>query len=379
MKPISRRGSHAEGTESTVSTTAPSTVWEELSSLRSRLNRLELTGKLIDSGNGGGFRERPSTATTTVTTMSSPPRHEKLRSGSVQASTVTGAAKQNIHPLLDSALERSKSTVSPKVFQALETTASDALALAAMTREAEVNVDIDRVSITSGATTAIDRPLRHKADSLCRSLTELCIALSDPNDLEVRKARPGSRDTSRPIQTNGWKMGDVRTTSQEPEQERVSSRAMSRFEARRSSMQALNTTYNGRDSSPFEPTATPNHQQQPTTSSASRPPSVLLRRRTEDGERPLSRAMTQVSHTSQRPLPNERLNREYTSHHPLPSSAQRSPSFSQPYLSARATSQHLNGHRRHRARRRAQDDTWTTRRRLLRVRTRDWRRLGSSG
>ncbi|KAL8817711.1 MAG: hypothetical protein Q9191_008093, partial [Dirinaria sp. TL-2023a] len=327
-KPLSRRGSRAEGTESTVSTTAPSMVWEELSDLRSRLNRLELTGKLSGSGSRNGVRERPATATTTttMTTMSSSPKHRRLRSGSAEASTVKGMATRGTHPLLRSALERSKDIVSPKVFEALEATALDALALAAMTNEGDPNVNVDSSSYPDSTIRALDRPLRRKADGLCRSLTELCIALCDANETDSTKLRPQSRDTTRPTNINGVEPENsvsFRAVSLEPDQTRVSSRAMSRFEARRSSMQALNATTGGRiGSSHLEPTATltqqqQQQQQQPIPTPSSRASSVLLRRRTNDGERerPLSRAMTQVSHSGgqQRPSP-----REYTSHHPLP-------------------------------------------------------------
>ena len=340
-KPLSRRGSRAEGTESTVSTTAPSTVWEELSDLRSRLNRLELTGQLPGPGTRNGVRERPATATTTttMTTTSSSPKHGRLRRGSAEASTVKGIATNGTHPLLRSALERSKDMVSPKVLEALEATASDALALVAMTDDGDPNGDINGSSYAGSTVKAVDRPLRRKADDLCRSLTELCIALSDAKETDPMKIRPESRDTARPANTNGVSTEtdrSIRATSLEPEQPRVSSRAMSRFEARRSSMQALSVTAGRSGSSLLEPTAVPTqhqHQQQqqqqliPTP--VSRASSVLLRRRrTDDGDRPLSRAMTHVSHSSQRPSP-----REYTSHHPLPQPSPSMPSQRKSYFS----------------------------------------------
>ena len=266
-KPWSRRGSHAEGTASTVSTTAPSTVWEELSDLRNRLNRLELTGQSLGSGSRNGIRERPPTATTT-TTMSSSPKHDRLRNGSNEASTVKEIATKSTHPLLHAALERSKDVISPKVFEALEATASDALALAAMTNEGDLDGEVDGSFHPGGTTEATNRPLRRKADGLCRSLTELCIALSDAKETDSIKLRPESRDTARPTKANGIAAEDdrpVRAVSLEPEQTRASSRVMSRFEARRSSMQAHNASTTERSGSYLlEPTTTPTQQPLPT-------------------------------------------------------------------------------------------------------------------
>lgn len=188
---------------------------------------------------------------------------------------------------------------------------------------------IDEASNTNSTPNAIDRKLRRKADSICRSLTELCLALSDTkSDPEARRARSrhGSRDTA----TNGAPPTippSLRAPSLEPNPDRVSSRAMSRYEARRTSITPLSR----RGSSPSSPTATPTQQQQLQLLPASRTPSVIIRRRTDETERPLSRAMTEagqfsraiteVGQSAQRPSP-----REYTSQHPLPALAQRSPS-----------------------------------------------------
>jgi len=88
----------AEGTESTVSTTAPSTVWDELEDLKSRIHRLELTGKLPATSGAAmshASNERPATATTTVTTMSSSPKRGRGNSISpvepVAAEGIAGA------------------------------------------------------------------------------------------------------------------------------------------------------------------------------------------------------------------------------------------------------------------------------------------------
>jgi len=321
-----RRASRAGGTESTVSTTAPSTVWDELETLKSRLNNLELTGRLPTSSttahtNGSG--QRPTTAGTTMTTLSSSPKHGRLKGASIGVSQDKAPADNDSHPLLQSALERAKGVVSTPVFHALETTASDASALAAMTGSQETT---DYASNINSTPNAIDRKLRRKADSICRSLTELCIALSDTkSDPEAHRAR--SRRESRDTATNGPTNGastnispSIRAPSLEPDPDRVSSRAMSRYEARRTSITPLNSSLSRRGSSPSSPTATPTGQQLQLLP-ASRTSSVLIRRRTDETERPLSRAMTEAGQSAQRPSP-----REYTSQHPLPMLAQRSPS-----------------------------------------------------
>ena len=322
----SRRASRAGGTESSVSTAAPSTVWDELETLKSRINNLELSGKTptpSGAANATGLGQRPATAGTTMTTLSSFPKHSRLKSGSQGVSPPKAPAENNTHPLLHSALDRAREIVNNDVFRALEATASDALALVAMTGNQEAT---HNTNVTNGASMTIDRTLRRKADSMCRSLTELGITLSEtksePEPWKAR-SRAGSRDTA----TNGQSTIDgptpFRSTSIEPDPTRVSSRAMSRYEARRASIQASNSNLSRRGSSVFEPAAaTPTQQQPQLPPPSSRTPSVILRHRTEASERPLSRALTEAGGQSgQRPSP-----REYTSQHPLPNQPQRSPS-----------------------------------------------------
>ncbi|KPM43481.1 hypothetical protein AK830_g3045 [Neonectria ditissima] len=149
-----------DGTESTTSTNAPSTVWDELDDLKSRIHRLELTGKLPSTSGAAVSRlsdERPPTATTTMTTVSSSP---KRPGNNHQAADV---------PLLDA-----------EVFRALESAANDAMALSTMTGSPGQPGPISSGASTIGSgTTVTDRQLRRKADSVCRSLTELCVALGE--------------------------------------------------------------------------------------------------------------------------------------------------------------------------------------------------------
>ncbi|KAL8968662.1 MAG: hypothetical protein Q9183_002360 [Haloplaca sp. 2 TL-2023] len=383
----SPRSLHPESTESTVSTTAPSTVWDELDDLKSRIRKLELTGKL-PSSSGAAISAiangRPRTATTTMTTASLSPKHGRVRDPSPNASTVKDTDTSTVHPLLHSALSKAKSLVDPKAYKALETTTSDALLLAAMTKG-----------------DSHDRQLRRKADSLCRSLTELCIALSEEKSygaLPKSTSRPGSRglqDSNMNHAPHSEDAPQSRATSQEPE--RSSSRIMSRLEARRASLLASNATA---DASPTtnspvdrrKEESSASHQESPYV--PSRTSSVVHRRRTADiqssptittntannpttlfnNSRPASRggggvadvrpalptrisfgfgderppAISRMSYdkseqrpslptrmsfgstaTDQRAAPASRASREYTSQHPLPASSdfrQRSPS-----------------------------------------------------
>ncbi|MCJ1387690.1 hypothetical protein MMC18_000533 [Xylographa bjoerkii] len=227
----------AEGTESTVSTTAPSTIFDELDDLKSRLKKLELTAKMPASSGAAIVTttgERPRTATTTVTTMSPSPNHGRDMSTSPGTSVPGGPVDSGTHPLLHSALAKTKSTVNPQVYRTLEATAMDALTLAKMASNGASGV--------SGS--GMDRQLKRKADSMCRSMTELCIALADDRtevDVPTTIVRPGSRDaTSARFQrgTSTESPKYERGASQDPE-ESSTSRVLSRLEARRTSVLGL--------------------------------------------------------------------------------------------------------------------------------------------
>ncbi|KAH6897049.1 hypothetical protein B0T10DRAFT_395942 [Thelonectria olida] len=176
--------SHAapEGTESTASTNAPSTVWDELDDLKSRIHRLELTGKLPSTSGAAVSRlsdERPPTATTTVTTMSSSPKRPQNSNQAIDAVSTTSSNRES-HPLLHSALSKSKPLLDAEVFRALEAVANDAMALSSMMGSVGQPGPISSGASTIGSgTTVTDRQLRRKADSVCRGLTELCVALGE--------------------------------------------------------------------------------------------------------------------------------------------------------------------------------------------------------
>ncbi|KAH6719756.1 hypothetical protein BKA61DRAFT_470632 [Leptodontidium sp. MPI-SDFR-AT-0119] len=313
----------AEGTESTVSTTAPSTVWDELEDLKSRIHRLELTGKLPPTSGAAMSRashDRPPTATTTVTTMSSSPKQRGRGNSISPVEPTTEPTPPETHPLLHSALAKSKSLLSPEIYRALEATTADALAISSMMGTSGQPGPISSSQSTiGGAPSVSDRQVRRKADSMCRSLTELCLALSEgknevaPPAITQTAPRPGSRDTELhpSIETNNTQRQLVTT---DLARVKSSPRALSRLEARRSSLLATSALPS--------PRYTPSEVGTPTQSTmAGRRTSLLLRSRrgaTEEPEedddtrfRAPSRATTEIGRLRNSP-------REYTSQQPLP-------------------------------------------------------------
>ena len=327
---INQEAPQRAGTESTVSTTAPSTVWDELDDLKSRLRKLELTGTLPKSSDAAitnVLQKRPNTATTTMTTISSSPKHRQIDSLSPEAPITKSQGLLNLHPLLHTALAKAEYSLSPSLYNALETTASDALTLAAMTASTGSRGGSPSTVSINGPAQSIDKQLRRKADSMCRSLTELCIALAeDGPDSDATKSR------SRSVDTNSTEMALPKPRllhlSSDESETRSSSRVMTRLEARRASLLA-SSPLNGRRGSAQE-LATPPQTVTPLTNRTERAPSQYLRDQS-NGEgcnassrpRPPSRAATEIGKT--RPSPQTRISREYTSQHPMPTNAQPSP------------------------------------------------------
>jgi len=173
-----------EGTESSASTAAPSTVWDELDDLKSRIHRLELTGKIPPTSGAAISRasdERPPTATTNATTMSASPKRSSAANegGPADASSIASSQRET-QPILMAALSKTKGLVSSEVYSAIESAASDALSLSSMVgAPGKPGLISSGASVVGGGMGVTDRQLRRKADSICRSLTELCIALAD--------------------------------------------------------------------------------------------------------------------------------------------------------------------------------------------------------
>ncbi|RFU79941.1 lpxtg-motif cell wall anchor domain [Trichoderma arundinaceum] len=246
-------GNLAEGTESTTSTNAPSTVWDELDDLKSRIHRLELTGKLPPTSAAAVIKaseERPPTATTTVTTMSLSPK--KSAAGQQTDAGSTTSSQREAHSNLHSALVKIKTILSPEVYRALETAANDALALSSMMGTPGQPGPISgSASVVAGGPAVTDRQLRRRTDSVCRSLTELCIALGEGTSrstapvpqVVTTQLNPSPNAHLEPPVTptmlNSKTYSVSRRSSVVPEQaiQVISSpRAMSKFEERRNMM-----------------------------------------------------------------------------------------------------------------------------------------------
>lgn len=308
-----------DGTESTLSTTAPSTVWDELDDLKARIRKIELTGSLPKTSNAAIStvnRERPATATTIMTTNSISPKHRQKGNPPPEPSTILEGPSPENHPLLDSALAKCKATISPSLYRYLDATVRDAHDLSTMTGgRSGQGPDLTHLKAL-----AVDRQIRRKAENMCRSLTELCLALAedDPEDDTIRhyhnNGLVSSTHVSGPLNSAGGAIEDADF--------KASSRVLNRLEARRSSLQ------NGGNSASSSLPSSPLLEVPSSTGAFSSKIGTLSRansttHRHEDdaegrtGQRPLSRARTDAgSHTTS---PQVRASRGYTSKHPLPS------------------------------------------------------------
>lgn len=223
--------SRADGTESTLSTTAPSTVWDELDDLKDRIKKLELTGKLPPSSSAAMYTptdERPRTANTAITALSSSPKNH--RKASVSA---TDTEHSPVHPILQSALAKAKAVLSGEVYTSLEATITDALNLS--TALGVNNAPSGSMSVVNGGYTSPDRHARRKADSVCRSLTELCLALTDE---QLKNPRPASSHEAsvQPQLSNGIHPLPSFQETHGVERRHSTNRISSRLEARRASL-----------------------------------------------------------------------------------------------------------------------------------------------
>lgn len=109
---------------------------------------------------------------------------------------------------LRSILSKTKPFVNSDVYDAIEAAANDALSLSQLMGTAGQSGPISSGASTigvGGPSTVTDRQLRKKADSICRSLTELCIALKEdePERLNTSHSRPQTRGTSRSGRDDG--------------------------------------------------------------------------------------------------------------------------------------------------------------------------------
>ncbi|KAM5351499.1 hypothetical protein ACJ41O_004222 [Fusarium nematophilum] len=272
-QPNHEAGNGPEGTESTLSTTAPSTVWDELDDLKSRIHRLELTGKLPSTSGAAVSRlsdERPPTATTTVTTMSSSPKRVANGNQNTDVASTTSSHRES-HPILHAALAKSKVLLEAEVYRSLESAANDAMALSSMMGTPGQPGPISSGASTIGSgTTVTDRQLRRKADSVCRSLTELCLALAEdvtqtrPRQTVEVPAAPQSEAPTTPTVNKTFsgltsqRRQSIGNSEQSLARANTSPRAMSKFEERRlnilnGSSLPTSRVSNSTPSTPLEP------------------------------------------------------------------------------------------------------------------------------
>jgi hypothetical protein len=245
---------HSQPDSASVDSQTADTVWDELDDLKSRIKKLELTGKLPPTSAAlvsGDSSERPRTATTAPTTIDSSPKverkpeREREREPDSEAetketppapvNTVGGPSAANIHPTLHSALAKARPLLTGTLYHALEATASDALQLAAMTGSAgPQGTTFSAASIINGVTVS-DRQVRRKADAMCRNLTDLCLALCDgKNDAASATASPITLEPVRSSPTIRYARSSVGGPTENFS--RAGARPMSRLEARRTSI-----------------------------------------------------------------------------------------------------------------------------------------------
>ncbi|APA10523.1 hypothetical protein SS1G_06953 [Sclerotinia sclerotiorum 1980 UF-70] len=310
-----------EGTASTVSTTAPSTVWDELDDLKSRIHRLELTGKLPTTSGAAVSRathERPPTAATTETTMSTSPKRGRGNSISPTEAPSVDVSKVENHPLLRSALLNSKPLLDPEIYKSLEATANDALAISAMmgTSGQPGPISSSQSSIGGAHSNFSDRQVRRKADSLCRSLTELCLSLSErrsnDHDATLTQLRQNVRGQDVELRQTVEPVSPRQPPSIDIAKLKASPRSYSRLEARRSTLLGTNALPTLR----YPP---PENTAPAQSLAAGRRTSLLLRSRRAETEDPQetvearfrapSRAKTDVGRRGE--IPREEMQRSH--------------------------------------------------------------------
>ncbi|KAL6709254.1 hypothetical protein ACN47E_001661 [Coniothyrium glycines] len=326
-EPVYETASRADGTESHGSTGPATSVWDELDELKTRIRKIELGGK-IPSTSGAAISQavadRPRTANTAATTVSSSPNQQRkpvVSPPESRAGTQTPSnSNTRSHPLLRDALAKARQHISPAVYRTLEATATEALTMAEMAGSAGPQGTLHSASSILGGSVVGDRQVRRKADNICRGLTELCIAMCDTKTGLTSPAYRASLSTisRRPsVQING----DSPTIRQsiEPESNTLSvspSRAMSRIEARRTSMLA-NGVHRESSQDPLDDRQIPSRLQRAGTSLHRSRGSI-----DEDDDDPAARAPSRAmtDFRSIRPSDKSRfsLGRQYTSREPMP-------------------------------------------------------------
>ncbi|KKA30207.1 hypothetical protein TD95_001899 [Thielaviopsis punctulata] len=297
-----------EGTDSTTSTGPPGTVWDELDDLKSRIHRLELTGKLPNSSSSAMSRvsdDRPPTAHTAATTNSgsSPKRPTTTgvlsATGSHNADNVSTTSSQKEAPsLLHAALAQAKASVGSEVYRALELAANDALGLTMMMgtvgQPGPISSGASAIGY-GGSSTITDRQLRRRAEGVIRGLTELCLALStdsnprtssNPAPLVVEQAQepPMSPTSGKTFASILQRRQNVVVEQNTPTPS--SPRAISKFEERRNKLlnsPSLTVSPRYTATSPSgQPLSAP--EAQPPMTAGRKSSMLLARRRTANDE-----------------------------------------------------------------------------------------------
>ncbi|KAI6274210.1 hypothetical protein MCOR28_011183 [Pyricularia oryzae] len=327
-------GQGAEGTESSASTAAPSTVWDELDDIRSRIHRLELTGKTPATSGHAMSRvsdDRPRTATTNATTMSVSPKRPGVHLAADASSTTS--SQREAQPILLSAVSKARPHMNNDAFGALESAASEVLLLAQMLGSVGQPGPISSgASTIGGGSNVTDRQLRRKADSICRSLTEMCLSLADeaaqrknsagpetPRDKEAVTTSPtrvfsvlNGASQRRTVATSEVGLSRINTT--------ISPRTLARPDERRATFLGLGVASSPRLAmSPATPNAEPSTPgtgrrssllisrtrragtEESEDTSGGRKPSLLMRTRRAGTEEPDEGRKTSLLLRSQRP------------------------------------------------------------------------------
>lgn len=183
------RSSHVDATDESMSEPPP-VAYNELEDLKSRIRNLELTRRQSNHrpSQVESIPERPSTSMS----MSRP----RNVPGSPLNEMRSPSHFSKSQSLLQSALSKAENRVSRDVFVALEAAAQDAMDLSTLS--------VSTNTATYSSSYAPDNPItdkrfRRTADNLCRSLTELCIALCEdgtPSDMRS-ESRMSMRRASR--------------------------------------------------------------------------------------------------------------------------------------------------------------------------------------
>ncbi|KAF3008538.1 hypothetical protein E8E13_006477 [Curvularia kusanoi] len=214
-------------TESHGSTGPAASVWDELDELKTRIKKIELGGGKTPATSNAAVAEasaeRPRTANTSFTTVSSSSPHYQRKPNASPSESTVDAPSSKVHPLLRDALAKAKQHTTQPVYRILESTASEAIALAEMAGSTGMS---SGASVYSNAGTADRQP--SLASPAMRS--SAATASRRPS-VQVNGESPR---TARDTEDSGSVVSSFSGVSP--------SRALERIEARRASMLSASTS-----------------------------------------------------------------------------------------------------------------------------------------